>query len=105
MNQQKINKIFKTLTIQLTQNNNNSNFFNFFLEVYKSSHFLTKFSLSFFLIILDIVSILLFLKFYKNLSIEKCQYIIKLISKINSLREISNILKRYSIIFIYDKNQ
>ncbi len=103
---EKINKLYATLILGLENQgtNSNNNFYDFFIKIKINSHWVTNISISFFLIFLDFFSIILFFKFFNNLSLEKSEKIVNLISKIIFIREINDMLKKYALIFLYDKN-
>ena len=106
MNEKKINHLYQSLTHSKSRKSkNNENYYVFFKEVYINAHFLTKIAVVLLFIILDLVSIIFSLKFFKNLSINKSVSILKILSKINFLEAAINIIKTYSLIFYFDETK
>ena len=62
------------------------------------------FKKSVYLFFLDILSLIIFFKLFKNLNKIKAQKLLKFISKIIFLNDIEDMLKKYALIYMYDKN-
>lgn len=102
----KINKLYSILIngLENPETNPNNNFYEFVNKINTKSHWATKISINFFLFFIDFVSLIVFFKSFNNLSFEKSKKIINLFSRIIFLREVNDMLKKYALIFLYDKN-
>ncbi len=102
----KINKLYSILIngLENPETNPNNNFFEFVNKINTKSHWVTKISINFFLFFIDFVSLIVFFKFFHNLSFEKSKKLVDLFSRIIFLREVNDMLKKYALIFLYDKN-
>lgn len=103
MNKKKINKLLLILNKNLLFKNKEKNFFNYFLNLFSRFHFVTKFSIIFFFIIIDFLSIIFFLKKFKNLSFQQSKFIINYLSSFKIFGKVIQLFKVYSLVFFFSK--
>ena len=103
MNEEKINKLLLILNDNLIIKEKKKEFFFFFKNLFARFHFLTKFCITLFLILLDFLSILFFLKKFKNLSFQQSKFIINCLSNLEVFNKVIYLIKVYSLVFIFSK--
>ena len=106
MKKEKVNKLYITLIEKIETNNINieGNFYEFLQDILREAHWVSKYSIYVYLFFLDILSLIIFFKLFKNLKKIKAQKLLKFISKIIFLNDIEDMLKKYALIYMYDKN-
>tara|TARA_B100001094_G_C17905858_1_gene658771 strand:- start:149 stop:469 length:321 start_codon:yes stop_codon:yes gene_type:complete len=106
MKKEKVNKLYLALVdkIENTDNKINENFYEFLKDITHQAHWVSKYSIHTFLFFVDILSLIFFFQLFENLSSKKTQKLLYFLSKIIFLSEIKDMLKKYALIFMYDKN-
>ena len=75
----------------------------YFNEILKNSHFFTKILIVFCSIFLNLASLFLNLKMFKNLSIKKTEKLIAITSKLSPALNFYKVVKIYSYIYFFEK--
>tara|TARA_X000001036_G_scaffold410669_1_gene422710 strand:+ start:1964 stop:2284 length:321 start_codon:yes stop_codon:yes gene_type:complete len=106
MKKEKVNKLYITLIEKIETNKINieENFYEFLQDILREAHWVSKYSIYVYLFFLDILSLIFFFQSFENLNKIKAQKLLKFISKIIFLNDIEDMLKKYALIYMYDKN-
>jgi len=103
MREKLIKKLFLVINNNIITNEKEEDFFSFFNNLFIKFHFLTKYSISSLLILIDFLSVIFFFKKFKNLTFEQSQFVINYLSKIKIFNKVISLIKVYSLIFIFSK--
>jgi hypothetical protein len=106
MNKEKINKLYIALIdkIENSDNEMHENFYEFLEEIIREAHWVSKYSIYTFLFFVDFLSLIFFFSFFENLDKIKTQKLLNFLSKIIFINEIKDMIKKYALIYMYDKN-
>lgn len=106
MKKEKINKLYTALIDKIENKDNeiDDNFYEFLKDIIREAHWVSKYSIYAFLFFIDLLSLIFFFSFFENLEKTKIQKLLNFISKIIFINEIKDMIKKYALIYMYDKN-
>ena len=106
MNLKLLSRLYYIFTYKLNKEIKiDDNFSLYFKQVLNNSHILTKVLVTFFLILLNYLSLLINFKSFQSLSLENSEIFINKISKFSPVGNFFKIIKVYSYIYCFEKNK
>lgn len=104
MNKNLINHLYYIYTNKFVKREiEDDNFSLYFRKILKNSHFFTRGLIIFCSILLNLLSLLINFKMFKNLSLEKSESLINLTSKFSIIQNFFKVIKVYSYIHCFEK--